>query len=190
LPNVRFDLPSRFLVFLLALPVCPGVAPAGRCDPVLGDWTAVIGGIMSGFLSNSQLTINGPAAGLSVIVEGAVLGLGADVVGAAAPLEELVRADHPRLLGAGWRRGLIRIHFGFSASVTDVPPATRIRTATRRVTPRCRVRRRGAPRGNRGAVGGPRPGAAPPGSRTGHRVGPASSTRTGGARAARRAARW
>jgi MFS superfamily sulfate permease-like transporter len=110
--NFRFDLQAGFLVFLIAMPLCLGIASASRYPPIVGIWTAVIGGIVTCFLSNSQLTIKGPAAGLIVIAEGAVLGLGGDVVGHDASAEAKIIAGYPLALGVGITAGVIQILFG------------------------------------------------------------------------------
>jgi MFS superfamily sulfate permease-like transporter len=75
------DLLASCVVFLVALPLCMGIAIASGMPPTAGIITGIIGGIVVGSLAGSPLQASGPAAGLSVLVL------------------ELVRAHGPAMLG-------------------------------------------------------------------------------------------
>ncbi|WP_246173459.1 SulP family inorganic anion transporter [Limnoglobus roseus] len=123
--NIRFDAIAGFLVFLIAMPLCLAIARASGFPPISGIWTAVIGGILTSLISNSQLTIKGPAAGLIVIVYGAVTELGAEF---GAGLSETDRAylGYKLTLGIGVTAGVVQILFGLirAGRLVDVFPLT------------------------------------------------------------------
>ncbi|MFJ6661170.1 SulP family inorganic anion transporter [Streptomyces sp. NPDC091377] len=87
----RPDLFASLVVFLVALPLCVGVALASGVPPELGLVTGIVGGLVAGALPGSSLQVSGPAAGLTVLVYEAVrtYGLGAlgVLVGAAGLLQ-------------------------------------------------------------------------------------------------------
>ncbi|MGE7993115.1 SulP family inorganic anion transporter [Pseudomonas sp. NPDC089554] len=70
--QIRAALPRELLasvvVFLVALPLCMGIAIASGMPPAKGLITGIIGGIVVGFLAGSPLQVSGPAAGLAVLV--------------------------------------------------------------------------------------------------------------------------
>ncbi|WP_246018899.1 SulP family inorganic anion transporter [Saccharothrix australiensis] len=96
------DLKSGFLVALIALPLCLGIAVASGFPPIAGVLTAIVGGILGGLLGGAPLSIKGPAAGLIVIAVGAVHDLGqGDLV-----------AGYRRALAVGVVAALVQIVFG------------------------------------------------------------------------------
>ena len=74
--NLKSDLPSGLVVFLVALPLCLGIAIASGATPFSGIIAGIIGGLVIGTLSNSPLSVSGPAAGLATLVAGAIVSLG------------------------------------------------------------------------------------------------------------------
>lgn len=74
--NLKKDLPASIVVFLVALPLCLGIALASGAPLFAGLITGIIGGIVVASCSGSQLSVSGPAAGLTVIVLGAITSLG------------------------------------------------------------------------------------------------------------------
>ncbi len=74
--NLKKDLPASIVVFLVALPLCLGIALASGAPLFAGILTGIIGGIIVGATSGSQLSVSGPAAGLTVIVFGSIAKLG------------------------------------------------------------------------------------------------------------------
>ncbi|MBD3581412.1 SulP family inorganic anion transporter [Flavobacterium selenitireducens] len=74
---LKSDFASGLVVFLVALPLCLGIALASGAPPLSGIIAGVIGGIIVGFLSKSHLSVSGPAAGLTAIVLTAITDFGA-----------------------------------------------------------------------------------------------------------------
>ena len=74
--NFKSDIPAGFVVFLVALPLCLGIAMVSGAPLLSGVIAGIIGGIVVGAFSNSPLGVSGPAAGLAVIVLSAIGDLG------------------------------------------------------------------------------------------------------------------
>jgi MFS superfamily sulfate permease-like transporter len=112
LPTLReswpHDLLAGFLVFLIALPLCLAISRACGYPAIAGVFTAIIGGVITTFISNSELTIKGPAAGLIVIAIGCVESFGGGV-------GDNFRVGAYRLaLGVGVAAAVLQILSGFA----------------------------------------------------------------------------
>jgi len=100
------DIPAGVVVFLVAVPLCLGIAVASGAPPFSGVISGIIGGLVVSVLSGSQLSVSGPAAGLTVIVATAVEKLGFDAMLLAVALSGLLQ------LGMGFlRAGVIGAFF-------------------------------------------------------------------------------
>src|SRR5918993_1532523 len=80
------DFIASVVVFLVALPLCMGIAIASGVPPAAGLITGIIGGIVVGSLSGAPLQVSGPAAGLTVLVWQLVQDYGLEALGAAVVL--------------------------------------------------------------------------------------------------------
>ncbi|HWU09980.1 MAG TPA: SulP family inorganic anion transporter [Streptomyces sp.] len=80
-PHLRQDFTASIVVFLVALPLCVGVAVASGVPAELGLITGIVGGIVTGFMRGSSLQVSGPAAGLTVLVFEAVQTFGLAALG-------------------------------------------------------------------------------------------------------------
>ncbi len=74
--NIKKDIPASLVVFLVALPLCLGVALASGAPLLSGIISGVVGGIVVGYLSESHTSVSGPAAGLTAVVLSAITQLG------------------------------------------------------------------------------------------------------------------
>ncbi|MGW0121777.1 SulP family inorganic anion transporter [Streptomyces sp. NPDC003327] len=81
LPHLRQDFLASVVVFLVAVPLCVGVAVASGVPAELGLVTGIVGGILTGLMPGSSLQVSGPAAGLTVIVFEAVSEFGVGTLG-------------------------------------------------------------------------------------------------------------
>ena len=74
--HIKHDIPAGVVVFLVALPLCLGIALASGAPLFSGLIAGFVGGLVVSWLSGSQLSVSGPAAGLTVIVFNAIETLG------------------------------------------------------------------------------------------------------------------
>jgi MFS superfamily sulfate permease-like transporter len=103
----RADVPAAIVVFLVAVPLCLGIALASGAPLFAGIISGIIGGIVVGTLSGSQLMVSGPAAGLTAIALSGIATLGSY----RAFLAAVVLAGGVQLALAGLRAGIIGYYF-------------------------------------------------------------------------------
>ena len=87
----KTDLLSGMVVFLVALPLCLGIAIASGAPPIAGIITGVLGGLVVGTLSSSNVSVSGPAAGLIAIVLTAITDIGFEVFLVAVMIAGLIQ---------------------------------------------------------------------------------------------------
>ncbi|MFD5086027.1 SulP family inorganic anion transporter [Kitasatospora sp. NPDC058201] len=102
----RHDLPASLVVFLVALPLCVGVAVASGVPAELGLVTGIVGGLVVGALPGSSLQVSGPAAGLTVLVYEAVQQYGAAALGMLVLLTGLLQLAMGALRLGRWFRAM------------------------------------------------------------------------------------
>ena len=107
---LKSDMVSGLLVFLIALPLCVGISLASGFPPLAGIFTAIAGAVIATSISNSEMTIKGPAAGLIVIVLGCVEDFGGN--GMSGGFSEVDTAAYKAALAVGVVAAVLQILFG------------------------------------------------------------------------------
>ncbi|MFD0934887.1 SulP family inorganic anion transporter, partial [Methylobacterium trifolii] len=100
------DLPASFVVFLVALPLCMGIAIASGVPPERGLITGIVGGLVVGLLAGSPLQVSGPAAGLAVIVFEFVRQHGIEMLGPVIVLAGAFQLAAGAVRVGGWFRAI------------------------------------------------------------------------------------
>jgi MFS superfamily sulfate permease-like transporter len=105
-PKHLKDLSASLVVFLVALPLCMGIALASGAPPAAGILTGIIGGIVVGSLAGSPLQVSGPAAGLAVIVFEIIRDHGFSALGPILILAGLLQLIAGALKAGRWFRAI------------------------------------------------------------------------------------
>jgi MFS superfamily sulfate permease-like transporter len=107
--SINKDLPAGLVVFLVAVPLCLGIALASGAPLFSGIIAGMVGGIVVGALSGSNIGVSGPAAGLAVIVADAIRQLGTNEAG-----DFSMEIGFPIFLSAVVLAGFMQIALGFA----------------------------------------------------------------------------
>jgi len=135
------ELLASVVVFLVALPLCMGIAIASGVPPVMGLVSGIVGGLLVGSIAGSPLQVSGPAAGLAVIVYEIVQTHGLDALGPVAIVAGLLQLVAGRLKFGQWFRavapvviyamlagiGILIFSSQFHVMVDDAPGANGLR---------------------------------------------------------------
>lgn len=114
----KADLFASFVVFLVALPLCVGIAVASGVPAELGLITGIVGGLVVGALPGGSLQVSGPAAGLTVLVHEAVQRYGVAALGVLVLAAGLVQLGLGALrLGRWFRAVSVAVVHGMLAGI-------------------------------------------------------------------------
>ncbi|WP_329427827.1 SulP family inorganic anion transporter [Streptomyces sp. NBC_01268] len=105
-PYLRQDFAASLVVFLVALPLCIGVAVASGVPAELGLITGIVGGVVTGLMRGSSLQVSGPAAGLTVLVFEAVRAFGLPALGVIVLLAGILQIVMGALKWGRWFRAI------------------------------------------------------------------------------------
>ncbi|MEV6259950.1 SulP family inorganic anion transporter [Streptomyces sp. NPDC051784] len=105
-PHLRQDFAASLVVFLVALPLCVGVAVASGVPAELGLITGIVGGLVTGSMRGSSLQVSGPAAGLTVLVFEAVQTFGLPALGVIVLASGLLQLAMGALRLGRWFRAI------------------------------------------------------------------------------------
>ncbi|MDQ1007508.1 MFS superfamily sulfate permease-like transporter [Streptomyces sp. V4I23] len=104
--TLKQDFAASVVVFLVALPLCVGVAVASGVPAELGIVTGIVGGLVTGFLPGSRLQVSGPAAGLTVLCFEAVREHGLPALGVIVLATGLLQLCMGALRWGRWFRAI------------------------------------------------------------------------------------
>ena len=104
--SVSKDFLASIVVFLVALPLCMGIAIASGAPPVAGLITGIIGGMVVGFLAGAPLQVSGPAAGLAVVVYEIIQNHGFAMLGPIVVLAGIIQLTAGLLKFGQWFRAI------------------------------------------------------------------------------------
>ncbi|MET9430783.1 MULTISPECIES: SulP family inorganic anion transporter [unclassified Streptomyces] len=105
-PHLRQDFAASIVVFLVAVPLCVGVAVASGVPAELGLVTGIVGGLVTGLMRGSSLQVSGPAAGMTVLVFEAVSEFGVPTLGVIVLVAGLLQLAMGFLKAGRWFRAI------------------------------------------------------------------------------------